>query len=216
MKNMIIAVALVLVAVLTGCSAPVHSVTPSIGSPSAVSEAPVSTSGPIIANGHGWTDAGLDGPIPAPGTCHIRWTADHEPLPDPKCTPGAFDSAVTAATLKSTVCRKGGYSSSVRPPAELTNPVKLKLLAAYGIPASDASKYELDHLLPIGAAGGASDVRNLWPQLNVLNKAQKSEYVANDKDEVENQAFTALCSGRATLDDLRKQFASDWTQIKLG
>lgn len=215
MKRMLLAVALIVGAALTGCSASGRSALSSLGLPPAVGPDSVAAAGLVAASGHGWTAAGLEGTIPPPGTCHIRWTARHEPLPDPKCTPGAFDSAVSTTTLKRTVCRKGGYSSSVRPPAELTSPAKRKILAAYGIPASDARKYELDHLLPIAAAGGASDVRNLWPQPNILNMAQKSQYVANDKDEVENRAFTALCSGRANLEDLRKQFATDWTQIKL-
>ncbi|WP_138418744.1 hypothetical protein [Sinomonas gamaensis] len=202
------------------------------GSTAGVSQEPGSrdTSGPVVANGHGWTQAGLDGTIPAPNSCHIRWTAEKEPLPDPKCTPGAVDSAVTQANLKETVCRKGGYTSSVRPPVTLTDPAKLKIMAAYGIPASDASKYELDHLEPL-TIGGASDVRNLWPDPLSLIHSTPSSYVhnesqwtkssqdegfaANDKDVVESKARTAVCSGAANLDAVQKVFSIDWTQIQL-
>ncbi|WP_052207278.1 hypothetical protein [Sinomonas humi] len=124
---------------VTGGQAPASSATP--GRPIG------GGSGPIVAKGHGWSAGGLDGTIPAPGSCHMRWTAEKEPLPDPNCTRGAVDSAVSASTLTSTICRKGGYTSSVRPPASLTDSAKRQLMAAYGIPASEASKYELDHLL---------------------------------------------------------------------
>src|SRR5205807_8233135 len=99
--------------------------------------------GIVFAQGHGWTSAGLDGPVPAAGSCHLRQAADGEPLPDPACTPGAIDPAVTDTNTATTVCRKGGYTSSVRPPESLTEPAKKKLLAAYGIPASQISSYEL-------------------------------------------------------------------------
>ena len=170
--------------------------------------------GVVTAAGRGWTPAGLDGPISAPGTCRIRWTAAKQPLPDPKCTPGARDSAVTPSTLAATVCRRGGYTASVRPPVSLTDAAKAKIMAAYGIPASEASKYELDHLIPLDA-GGASDVRNLWPEPNTFAEFTKSEYVHNDKDQIESDAQHAICSRTAGLDALQRAFAADWTTIRL-
>ncbi|WP_212747004.1 hypothetical protein [Sinomonas gamaensis] len=119
---------------------------------------------------------------------------------------------MTQANLKETVCRKGGYTSSVRPPASLTDPAKIKIMAAYGIPASDASKYELDHLEPL-AIGGASDVRNLWPQPAAFIHSTPSSYVHNDKDQVETDAQSALCTGREQLQSLQQKFASDWTAL---
>jgi hypothetical protein len=123
------------------------------------------SSGIVVASGHGWTSAGLAGPVPAPGSCHLRTAADGEPLPDPACAPGAVDPAVSDADTATTVCRKGGYTASVRPSEALTEPLKRELLAACGIPAGQISHYELDHLIDLGA-GGASDLRNLWPEPN--------------------------------------------------
>lgn len=114
-----------------------------------------------MLTGRGWSGHTILGPVPAPGSCHIGY-AGREPLPDPKCTPGAVDSAVTQANLKKTVCRKGGYTSSVRPPESVTNAIKRRLLVAYGIPAADISRYELDHLVEL-SGGGSSDVRNAPP-----------------------------------------------------
>ena len=175
-------------------------------------------SGVVVATGHGWTSAGLDGPIPAAGTCRMRTAANREPLPDPACTPGAVDQAVSDANIRTTVCRKGGYTSSIRPPETLTEPAKRKLLAAYGIPASDIGKYELDHLIELNA-GGASDIRNLWPEINTdAGLFKRGTYVRNDKDAVEDYTFQAICAGKTTVSAVQAAIVSDWTTAvaKLG
>lgn len=179
--------------------------------PSGAASGPTSrASGIVVASGHGWTSAGLSGSIPAPGSCHIRKGANGEPLPDPTCTPGAIDKAVTDVNITSTVCRKGGYTSSVRPPEDLTETVKRKLLAAYGIPASDISKYELDHLVDL-AAGGASDVRNLWPEPNTFRQFHASNFVHNDKDEIESYTFHAICQHKVSVTAVQNAMATNWT-----
>ncbi|MEU6256170.1 hypothetical protein [Streptomyces sp. NPDC047043] len=60
---------------------------------------------------------------PAAGSCHYRYERG-EPLADPKCTPGAISPAVTQANLKSTICRRGGYTSEVRPSTYVTGKQK--------------------------------------------------------------------------------------------
>ncbi len=70
-------------------------------------------------------------PFPAAGSCHARQAANGV-LPDPACTPGAVDPHVTDATLESTVCRRGGYTSTVRPPTSVTNSEKRLAQAATG------------------------------------------------------------------------------------
>lgn len=167
-------------------------------------------SGLVVADGHGWTSDGLDGPMPAAGSCHIGKASDGEPLPDPKCTPGAVDSKVTASDISTTICRKGGYTTSVRPPESLTEPAKKKLLAAYGIPESKISDYELDHLIELNA-GGASDLRNLWPEPNTLTEYKGSAFVHNDKDEVEEYTYHAICDGKASVTAVQKAVAANWT-----
>lgn len=166
--------------------------------------------GIVVADRHGWTSAGLEGSVPAAGSCHLRKAADGEPLPDPACTPGAVDRAVTDADVGSTVCRKGGYTASVRPPEALTESVKKKLLAAYGIPASRIRDYELDHLVEL-AAGGASDVRNLWPEPNTFQQFRSSGFIHNDKDAVEAYTFHAICAGTVSVSAVQKAMATDWT-----
>ena len=88
--------------------------------------------GELLHAGRGWTATGIVGVFPPAGSCHLRFTAAGEPLPDPRCTPGAADQAVTQQNLHATVCRKGGYTPTVRPPRAVTDAAKQKLLAAYG------------------------------------------------------------------------------------
>jgi hypothetical protein len=88
------------------------------------------------------------------GPCRTR---DHGLLPDPSCTPGAGDPAVTQSNIGSTICR-AGYTDSVRPPESQTEAFKWNgAEAAYGL--HDVSG-ELDHLVPL-ELGGDNDARNL-------------------------------------------------------
>ena len=124
----------------------------------------IANSGIVVANGKGWSGTHLDGALPSPGACHVGHEGD-QVLPDRQCTPGAIDPTVTQADLAQTICRKGGYTSTVRPPESVTEPVKRELLRSYDLTGS-LSQYELDHLIPL-ELGGASDVRNLWPEQNI-------------------------------------------------
>ncbi len=174
----------------------------------------VSTSSGLIITGSGWDANGIQGPVPAPGSCRYRPVpGSADVLPDPRCTPGAVDRAVTQDSLSNTVCRRGGYTATVRPPLNVTAPMKRAILAAYGIPASDASHYELDHLVEL-SAGGSSDVRNLWPQPNRdAQRFNRNEYVHNDKDELESRMHDALCRGTMTLTAVQTAMAGDWTSL---
>lgn len=200
---------------VAGCASPTASAAAPIASaPSsaAATGGGQGAGGLVTISGPGWSATGLDGAIPEPGSCHIRKSVTGQPLPDPACTPGVVDSTVSPATLGTTVCRKGGYTTSVRPPEGMTSAAKKKIMAAYGIPWSEASKYELDHLVEL-ADGGASDVRNLWPEPNTFasGTASKSAFVHNDKDQVEADVFDALCSGRTDLLKSQQAMAADWS-----
>jgi hypothetical protein len=86
---------------------------------------------------------------PAPGSCHYRY--EHgEPLEDPACTPGAISPAVTQTNIATTICRKGGYTGSIRPPESVTAKEKAANAKSYSYTGS-LSDAEYDHLLS-GAA----------------------------------------------------------------
>jgi hypothetical protein len=83
-------------------------------------------------------------PQPAPGTCHARGSGLHSE-PDPMCTPGALNPAVTQATIGRTIC-VSGYTETVRPPESVTEKEKAASMAAYGDGGSPGN-YEYDHVL---------------------------------------------------------------------
>jgi hypothetical protein len=116
-----------------------------------------------------------------------------------------------AAVVMQVVLAKGhGWTESVRPPQQLTQPVKRAVMAAYGVPWSQAPHYELDHLIELNA-GGASDVRNLWPEPNTMRRFRPSAFVHNDKDAVESYTYHALCAGRVSVPAVQAAVAADWT-----
>jgi hypothetical protein len=130
------------------------------------------------------------------GTCHYR---DGGQLPDPQCTPGSIDPAVTQANIQSTICRSG-YTKTVRPPSSQTSRFKYdQAYPAYGVPATTTT--ELDHLVSL-ELGGSNDARNLWPE---------QPPTPNPKDSVENRLHAAVCSGQVTLAATQRAIATNWT-----
>lgn len=130
--------------------------------------------------------------------------ADREELPDPVCTPGAVNPAVTPATLRQTICRSG-WSATVRPPLSYTSRVKRAAIAAYGDYAGSAmGGYELDHLVSLALGGAPWDVRNLWPEHPAST---------NPKDGVENAAHRAVCNGTLSLTAAQRGIATDWITL---
>lgn len=180
---------------------------PSPGSAAGTTRTPAG--GLVIADGHGWTAAGLEGAAYASETCHAGsavFRGQVQPLPDPGCTPGAIDPGVTQANLAQTICRPGGYTASVRPPESITEAAKLQAMRAYGLTGSP-SLYEFDHLSPI-SLGGSSDSRNLWVERNV---GGTGGYILNAKDQLELDAHSSVCSGRVSLAAAQNAIATNWT-----
>ncbi len=122
--------------------------------------------------------------------------------PDARCTPGDADPRVTAANIASTICRRG-YSSSVRPPEEVTHAIKVHMVAAYGLTGTPFARLELDHLVPL-SLGGASDERNLWPE------PRGGATGAEAKDVVEVRLHEQVCRGEVDLRVAQQAIARDW------
>jgi hypothetical protein len=136
------------------------------------------------------------------GPCHVR---DGGQLPDPRCTPGAYDPQVTAETL----CDPSYSTRSYRPPSSQTSRFKWGTVApAYGI--EDRPVAELDHLINLDLAG-SNDGANLWIEVGKI---------PNRKDAVEGDLHDWVCEGgtaevRATrLRDAQLAIASDWETAK--
>jgi hypothetical protein len=73
---------------------------------------------------------------------------------------GAYNAAVTPATIRTTIC-VSGWSSTVRPPTSYTTPLKRELLVRYHLPGT-ISGYQLDHMISLSVGGAPRDQRNLW------------------------------------------------------
>ncbi|HET9655624.1 MAG TPA: hypothetical protein VFP72_09740 [Kineosporiaceae bacterium] len=147
-------------------------------------------------------------PQPAAGTCHYRHQGIY-PLPDPNCTPGATNPKVTQDTLATTICRPGGYTSSIRPPADITGREKAANARSYGYTGSFTTG-EYDHLISLQLGGDPNDPRNLWVEPNDDRTATSTN---NSKDSVEDKAHDAICSGRMNLAEVQQAIATDWVAL---
>jgi len=134
------------------------------------------------------------------GTCSTAYL----PLPDPGCTPGAYNPAVTQSTVDSTIC-VSGWTATVRPPTSYTNPLKTQGITDYGYTDTSVADYEEDHLVPLELGGAPRDPDNLWPEPHYGTKT------AYSKDGVETKLKNAVCNGRVTLAAARTAIRTNWT-----
>jgi hypothetical protein len=159
-----------------------------------------------------WTGASIDPPPTAPAPAEA-WTPPAATktancigvggLPDPGCTPGAIDPAVTQAAIQQTIC-VANYTATVRPPTSFTTPLKRTLMMAYGYVGQPVLDYELDHLISLELGGAPRDRANLWPEpwTGTAN--------AHQKDVVENSLHSQVCSGELLLADAQRLIATNW------
>ena len=126
--------------------------------------------------------------------------------PNARLTPGAIDPRVTQANLRETICRRGGYTKSVRPPEQYTERLKREQIREYGYTDYRLRDYEEDHLEAIGLGGAPSDPRNLWPEPHHVIGGWGS-YA---KDRLEDRLHRLVCSGRLPLATAQYQIAHDW------
>lgn len=198
--------AILAAAVVAGCSRlpPLPLVTPLSLTPAPVSSAPAvsphtSPVSPTLQR-IAITDPPVVTGLPGPSKCHAVGK-----LPDPVCTPGSVNPAVTQATIGSTICTSG-WTATVRPSSANTAPVKTRSMIAYGVVPSARSITELDHLVPLELAG-SNDTSNTWAELSDI----PGHGFNNVKDGTETRLKVAVCSGRATLVAAQNAIAANWT-----
>jgi hypothetical protein len=137
-------------------------------------------------------------PQPAPGSCQAKGSGLYSE-PDPTCTPGALNPAVTQATIDQTIC-VSGWTETVRPSESVTEAEKRASIAAYGDGGS-LHDYEYDHLVSLELGGALNDPRNLWPEPGAS---------PNPKDSVENELHRMVCSGQVPLAQAQHIIATEW------
>lgn len=126
-------------------------------------------------------------------------------LPNGRRTPGAVNSSVTQANIRSTICRTG-YTSTVRPSSSYTTSLKVQQLdSGYAFRGDRSTRdYEEDHLIALEIGGAPNAARNLWPE------PYADSVGARTKDLVENQLHDLVCSGRISLRVAQHAIASNW------
>jgi hypothetical protein len=114
------------------------------------------------------------------------------PLPDRRCSPGAYYSRLTRAVL----CARGFHTSEVR---NVPQSEKFSVEREYGLaPGYYGTTLEIDHIVPL-ELGGSNAIANLFPERG---------YGA--KDRLEDRLHQLVCAGRMTLAAARVGIARNW------
>jgi hypothetical protein len=120
-------------------------------------------------------------------------------LPDRRCSPGAYDPAVTQANIQSTIC-VSGYTATVR---DVPTSEKNAVYKEYGITRHASYSYEVDHIVSL-ELGGSNNIANLYPE------AYANPNGARVKDRLENAMHAAVCGGTLALKTAQAEIASNW------
>jgi hypothetical protein len=86
----------------------------------------------------------------------------------------------------------------------ITAAMRAQVLSAYGVENVPSDQYELDYLIT-PELGGATDVRNLWPQ-----RYGSPVWNARVKDELEELLPQLVCNHQLDLATAQRDMASDW------
>jgi hypothetical protein len=147
--------------------------------------------------------AGVFQSQPPAGSCRALGSGLNQ-RPDPRCTPGTLNPAVTQSTIDRTIC-SSGWTATVRPPERVTEPEKLASLRAYG--ESGPSRYEYDHFVPLELGGAVNDSHNLWPEPDYPGHAG---FYLNPKDHVETALKHLVCNGQMSLARAQRLMVNEW------
>jgi hypothetical protein len=122
------------------------------------------------------------------------------PLPDRRCSPGAYYSKLTKRVLCSPSFRTG-------PIRNVPLSVKHQVEAAYGLkPRAYGSTLEIDHIISL-ELGGSNDPMNLYPERATFADGSPGFHV---KDKLENATHRAMCAGTVSLRAAQRQIAGNW------
>lgn len=117
-----------------------------------------------------------------------------------------INPAVTQDNLDETICRKGGYTKSIRPPQEYTARLKREQIREYGYTDYRMRDYEEDHLVSLELGGSPDSPKNLWPEPHHVIGGWGS-YA---KDKLENRLHKLVCQGRIHLSEAQRAIATNW------
>jgi len=114
-------------------------------------------------------------------------------VPRQKLTPGAV-----RPVMKAEVC------SANSPPFVVPVALQRRVFEEYGIRNAQPDAYEVDYLIT-PELGGASDIRNLWPE-----PYSSTVWNARVKDALEERLHQMVCGGQLDLATAQHDIATDW------
>jgi hypothetical protein len=117
---------------------------------------------------------------------------------DPVVPKSALTPGETRNVSIDEVCM-GSAGDSIAVPAS----VQQAVFQEYGIRRARANAYEVDYLIT-PELGGASSIRNLWPE------PYSAEWNAHVKDELEDRLHGMVCAGQMDLTTAQREIAQDW------
>jgi hypothetical protein len=148
-------------------------------------------------------------PVPPVHACATSMRNGY-PVPDPTCTPGAYNPSITSDILSDrgfrTCCVRNNVTSEEQ---------KALTYDWYNLPHpadnhGSSQTCELDHFIPL-ELGGADTLDNIWPQCGPDDVALRQRYF-KQKDTVENYLAAQVKAGNMALDAAQQGIAADWTQ----
>jgi hypothetical protein len=147
---------------------------------------------------------------PSDRGCTVRTTNGLQ-LPDPKCTPGAFNPTVTLQIL-----RTPGFTTKCLRDDVTSEEQKAATYDWYGIshPRNNdgqSQTCELDHLVPL-EIGGADTLDNIWPQCGPAGVSLDDRFFKR-KDKVEDYLTEMVKAGKIDIAAAHRGIASDWTKF---
>jgi hypothetical protein len=119
----------------------------------------------------------------------------HWDEPDLRLTPGA-----TLPVTQNQVCGADPAGTIAAIPASLQR----KVFEEYGVTPAQPEAYEVDYLIT-PELGGATDIRNLWPQ-----PYQNTVWNAHVKDQLEDRLHRMVCQGEVDLATAQHDISTDW------
>jgi|SRR5579862_1007926 hypothetical protein len=122
------------------------------------------------------------------------------PLPDRRCSPGAYYSGLT----RTVICSPGFRTSMIR---NVPQKEKFAVEREYGLtPGYYGRSIEIDHIVPL-ELGGSNAAANLFPE---PGSGPASYHV---KDRLENRLHDLVCGGAIGLAAARLGIAADWETL---
>lgn len=126
---------------------------------------------------------------------HANSGADSRAIPNVHLTPGATNPIAIRD-----VCSARFPSNDPAVPDDL----KREVLKEYGLNDVPANAYQIDYLVT-PQLGGATNIRNLWPQPSL-----HTVWNARVKDALEDRLHQMVCSGGLDLPTAQREISSDW------